>query len=76
MSELRGRKKPYSRVGIRRVPCVRCGGVSIHQWRVCADGFYRPVCAACDADLNRMIMDFLGLDRGREKLTAYKEMAR
>lgn len=27
------RHRPYSAIGIRRVPCLRCGRPSAHQWK-------------------------------------------
>lgn len=32
--------------------CFKCGSEAAHQWRVCADGPWRWVCAACDLELN------------------------
>ena len=48
-------------MGIRRVPCIRCGAPSKHQFNICADGnVYRGVCEACDIQLNRLVLEFLG----------------
>lgn len=54
-----GRKKPYTKLGIRRLKCVRCNAQATHQWKVCADGLYRPICTDCDTLLNRIILMFL-----------------
>ena len=60
MSWSRKRYKPYTEIGIRRVPCIRCGEKSIHQFNICADGnSYRPVCQRCDIELNRVVLTFL-----------------
>lgn len=76
MSEHRrhGRRKPYTAIGIRRLPCFRCGEPARFQWNVCADGnLFRPLCAACDIALNELVlrwMDHPDLDR---LLAAYEE---
>ncbi len=57
--ELPGRKEPYSEAGIRRLKCVRCGKKSVHQWRVCADGLWRPICRRCDILLNHLTLQFM-----------------
>jgi len=57
--KLPGRKEPYSEAGIRRLRCVRCGKKSVHQWRVCADGLWRPICRRCDILLNHMTLQFM-----------------
>lgn len=54
------RKKPYTQIGITRVPCVRCGKPSAHQWQICADGNqWRGICLRCDVALNRLVMRFI-----------------
>lgn len=51
------RKEPYTEAGIRRLQCIRCGAQAVFQWQICADGNnYRPLCAACDVALNRMVL--------------------
>lgn len=35
---LHGRRQPYTEIGVRRVPCTRCGEPAEYQWQVCADG--------------------------------------
>lgn len=55
-----GRKTPYSAIGIRRLPCFRCGQKATHQWNICADeGLYRPVCFGCDIALNRLVLRWM-----------------
>lgn len=58
MTERHGRRRPYTELGIRRLPCFRCGQrPARYQWQVCADnGLYRPLCADCDVELNRMVL--------------------
>ncbi len=58
----RPRHKPYTEMGIKRLPCVRCGAPARTQWQVCADGNqYRPICEDCDVALNQMVMEWVGL---------------
>lgn len=54
------RRDPYTERGIRRVPCIRCGAPSRHQWQICADGNqYRGVCPKCDVGVNRLVMRYM-----------------
>jgi hypothetical protein len=55
-----GRKKPYTEVGIKRLPCARCGEPATQQWRACADGLWRPICTKCDVVLNVIVLTFMG----------------
>jgi hypothetical protein len=68
-----GRKKPYSEVGVRRLPCVRCGKPAHAQWNVCADGPYRPIRKACDLKLNRVVLRFMKDPDAEAKIKAYEE---
>lgn len=55
------RRKPYTSLGIKRVPCFRCGDPGAHQWQICADGNqYRAVCTPCDIALNETVLRFMG----------------
>ncbi|MDP2618627.1 MAG: hypothetical protein Q8P46_00380 [Hyphomicrobiales bacterium] len=54
------RRKPYTAIGIRRVPCARCGKPSRYQWNICADGNRpRGLCPRCDVGLNRVAMRYV-----------------
>lgn len=54
------RREPYTVIGVRRVPCIRCGGVAKYQWQICSDGNrWRPVCERCDVALNRLVLEFM-----------------
>lgn len=55
------RTKPYTKIGIRRLPCYRCGErPSVHQWNICADNnVFRAICLECDIDLNRMVLEWI-----------------
>jgi hypothetical protein len=56
-----GRREPYTAIGIKRLPCVRCGGKAVHQWQICADNrLYRPMCLECDIALNRLVLEWIG----------------
>jgi hypothetical protein len=70
------RRKPYTAIGIRRVPCRRCGRPSQYQWQICSDGnVWRGLCARCDIALNRLVLRFIG-DRDIEhKMAAYRARA-
>lgn len=55
------RKNPYTVSGIARLRCIRCGDQAVHQWQICADGNnWRPLCRLCDAELNRLVLDWMG----------------
>jgi hypothetical protein len=73
-----GRRTPYTEIGIRRLPCVRCGAKpSIHQFQICADGRkYRPVCVECDIALNVLVCEFLQLPGHRRRLAQYAKASR
>ncbi len=58
----KGRTKPYTDIGIKRVPCLRCGAPSSQQWQICALGNrYYGVCNACDIKLNRKVLEFMNI---------------
>ena len=58
----KGRIKPYTDIGIKRVPCLRCGAPSSRQWQICALGNrYYGVCNPCDIKLNRVVLDFMNI---------------
>jgi len=53
------RRKPYTEIGITRVPCEKCGKPSTHQWQICATGNkWCGVCVECDIELNDMVLRF------------------
>lgn len=67
------RRKPYTQIGIGRIPCTRCGNPSVYQWQVCADHRqYRGCCADCDIGLNAMVMEYMRIPQRRSKLRAYR----
>ena len=67
------RTKPYTERGIRRLRCFRCGKRAHTQWQVCADGNqYRPICAHCDVELNRLVLVFMEDPEAVSKMDAYE----
>ena len=61
------RKKPYTEIEIRRIPCERCGKPSYAQWQICADdNHYRGVCELCDVLLNALVLEFFGFENIQE----------
>lgn len=68
------RRKPYTEIGIRRMPCVRCGGKGRFQWQICSDGNqYRVLCAPCDVALNEMVMRWVWGDTREDDLRRYRD---
>lgn len=69
------RRAPYTQIGIKRLCCVRCGAKpAVHQWQICADGnVFRPICAACDISLNRLVLEWMGFTDVEAKMKAYTE---
>lgn len=56
----RRRRRPYTRHGIQRLKCIRCGNQATRQWQICAEGNnYRPVCSECDWLLNDLVLGFM-----------------
>ena len=54
------RRKPYTEIGIKRVPCFRCGKPSVKQWQICSlNNEYKGLCWECDVGLNRIVLKFL-----------------
>jgi hypothetical protein len=70
-----GRRTPYTKAGIKRLPCFRCGGKpSIHQWQVCADGnTWRPLCRDYDLLLNKMVLMWMGFSEATAKIASYRK---
>lgn len=71
--KLVGRRQPYTSIGIRRVPCVRCGNPAQHQWNVCADGNrFRALCLDCDIALNRLVLEWANDPGAADKVARYE----
>ena len=72
--EYRGRRKPYTLAGLRRVPCARCGRPSTSQWNACANGNrYLGCCDTCDIMLNWLVLKFFKFDKVDLRIRRYKE---
>lgn len=68
-----GRRKPYTKLGVLRLPCYRCGGPAHHQWQICSDGnLYRPICLRCDIELNKMVLIWMGDPEWEAKIARYR----
>lgn len=68
------RKTPYTEEGIKRMACLRCGQPASEQWQICSDGnVYRPICLACDIELNEMVLKFMGFPDWGSKMANYRE---
>jgi NAD-dependent SIR2 family protein deacetylase len=67
------RYKPYTSIGIRRVPCIRCGAKAEEQWNICAldRGTFKPICHQCGDELNKLVLEFLRIPDYEAKLKAY-----
>lgn len=66
------RRKPYTEIGISRIPCTRCGSPSRYQWRACADDGWRALCPACDVALNEMALRFMRVPGWRAMIRKYR----
>lgn len=56
------RRKPYTEIGINRVPCYRCGEPSLRQWQICSlNNEYKGLCRECDIKLNRIVLEFMNI---------------
>jgi hypothetical protein len=68
------RRTPYTDIGIRRVPCVRCGDKARFQWQICADQRqFRALCAQCDVELNELVMRWVWGNKREDDLRKYRE---
>jgi len=71
------RLKPYTKIGIKRKKCFRCGKQAVFQWQISTDGNqYRPICLECDIELNAMVLQWAGVPNWKEKLEVYKNKLR
>ncbi len=66
------RRAPYTKAGIKRLRCIRCGARAQFQWRICSDGNnHRPLCGRCDVLLNRMVLAWMGHPAAEELMELY-----
>lgn len=67
------RTKPYTEIGVKRVPCLRCGEKASAQWNICALGkSYHAICAKCDLKLNALVLRFARVPNAKQLLAKYK----
>lgn len=70
------RKEPYTVLGIARLKCIRCRDKAVHQWQICSDGNnWRPLCLACDIEMNALVLEWIGHPRAAELIDAYTRKA-
>lgn len=67
------RRKPYTQIGIARLPCGRCGRrPATTQFQICADdNIWRVLCRRCDIQLNRIVLRFFNDPEVTAKLSDY-----
>lgn len=71
------RRTPYTERGIKRVPCVKCGKPSAHQWRICSTDAWSAVCSDHDFEINRMVAEWaFGKTKAAPLLRRYQETFR
>lgn len=76
------RREPYTAIGIKRIPCSRCGSKPSHaSWNICADKVggkvqYRALCVECDIGMNRLAMAFVFGDTRDADVERYAESLR
>jgi hypothetical protein len=67
-----GRKKPYTQIGICRVPCSRCGNPSYASWGSCANGnYYVAMCLDCDIAINRLVLKYMRIPNYKQLMKEY-----
>ena len=72
-----GRKEPYTDIGVRRLPCVRCEQPARLQWNACADdNLWRPLCLDCDVALNRLVLRWMNDHEADAKADKYESEKR
>lgn len=75
------RFEPYTAVGIKRVPCVRCGQGAHASWNICADKVkgrtqFRALCVECDIGMNRIAMRYVFGDDREPDIERYEAKVR
>ncbi|HDY90108.1 MAG TPA: hypothetical protein ENH82_18570 [bacterium] len=66
------RRKPYTELGLSRVPCLRCGKPSTQQWQICSLGNkWAGVCTKCDVALNKLVLKFMRIKNQKQIIKAY-----
>jgi hypothetical protein len=68
------RRKPYTKRGLKRLSCARCGDPASRQVVFPFDGLWKPVCVKCEEDLNVVCLVFMGDPDIDAKIARYKEL--
>lgn len=67
------RRTPYTKLGIKRIGCVRCGAPGHATWSICADGNVpRVLCLECDIALNAMVLEWAGFKDRAQTMQRYE----
>ncbi len=69
-----GRRTPYTKIGLRRLSCVRCGDPASRQVVFSIDDLWRPLCTECDEKLNLLYLVFLNDPDVVVKIAKYREL--
>ena len=65
-------RRPWTEGEIAAADCFRCGDPAQHQWQVCADdNTWRPLCWACDVELNRRTLEWMGHPQADRLMLTY-----
>jgi len=68
-----GRKTPYTRIGLKRLSCVRCGDPAARQVVFPVDGLWKPLCVRCDEELQLIFLVYLGDPDIDSKIERYRD---
>lgn len=49
--------------------------MAVHQWQICADGPWRPICRICDVELNAMVLKWMGFADAERMIAEYERAA-
>jgi hypothetical protein len=68
-----GRRKPYTRIGLKRLSCARCGDPASRQVVFPIDDLWKPMCVKCEEELNLIYLIFMEDPDIDEKIAQYHE---
>jgi transposase-like protein len=64
----------YTEEEIVKEVCFRCKKKAHTQWHICADANVpRPLCLACDVQLNLLVLEWMGDPKKDLKIKRYKK---
>ena len=69
-----GRRKPYTRIGLKRLSCARCGDPASRQVVFPVDDLWRPMCRQCEEELNLLYLVFMEDPDITKKIAKYREL--